>query len=854
MNSEQNDFLETNRKKKQEKKRRKTIQLQYQDPFPSQILFHHCIMSSIGSKDQFVSQITNQSIFKHFLDSNTSKEELSSPLPYNRLVCRGNSDVFFVSNNLVRCCTINPDTTNYKLLKVVNPFYEIISLLMNKSGTLLALIGEQEIDVVTLPANVVKGDGVYVDGSSFKIQNLTGKIRKCVWQTTAANDSMLVVLNDNSEIKAFDLTKSLEVPIINIDLKTLDNFKNQEATSIAFGSDQNLAGGLTLYVSTKSSIFAVYPFTTSSTKLVTTEEAIDVALQDTKAAMELIQEKYPTNLTEIATSPMNKAALKQFDYYLNIKNQLSGTVPIVKEVRDVYTNNPYELFVVQQNLNDFEGPVLQGPIVSVGSDIQDITSFGDNPFISCMASVGDNAVVNYYAQLAPMLMKYRASGDVSDESKESTPVVLTPRYIKPRKGFGFVDNTEIEERALVKQTQSQASFWKEELSVLDLLHTDKLPADDTNTTNNNNNSNKKLPTYFGSLDEFRFTIFMASKKIVIVDCTWVKDFVNDLVGNKVDDVAVAPHYGVASEEPEPILAFTYIKDKITSTGEYLLVFRSKTKDDLEVIQIVNTAPEDLTTEPKEILRLTDKVQSNAGLTYKAPSPFDELLAELQNLSKIKIATGGIQGNTGLDKGNVDDLENLNKLSINTIQLAKEYSIFGIKLQTRILSNLDSLKEQKSILNKIKSQCEPNDSEIKKGEEDKLTKLADRQEKLDKRFVDLQKKIYDALNKYNKERSLPISDAESSWFKEIDSIDQSVNTGVKDEVSLTEKIERLSSQVKSVLESSKAKDSKTSEVTPVEQLELERKLSKLKHWLIREDKAIQALKDKLTASLKLVDEQ
>lgn len=192
---------------------------------------------------------------------------------------------------------------------------------------------------------------------------------------------------------------------------------------------------------------------------------------------------------------------------------------------------------------------------------------------------------------------------------------------------------------------------------------------------------------------------MASKKIVIVDCTWVKDFVNDLVGNKVDDVAVAPHYGVASEEPEPILAFTYIKDKITSTGEYLLVFRSKTKDDLEVIQIVNTAPEDLTTEPKEILRLTDKVQSNAGLTYKAPSPFDELLAELQNLSKIKIATGGIQGNTGLDKGNVDDLENLNKLSINTIQLAKEYSIFGIKLQTRILSNLDSLKEQKSILNK-----------------------------------------------------------------------------------------------------------------------------------------------------------
>lgn len=813
-------------------------------------------ISSIGSKDQFVSQITQQKVFLHYLNSSIPQDEPSTPLPYNRLVCRGSSDVFFVSSNLVRCCTINPNTTNYKLLDIANPFYDIISLAMNKSGTLLALVGEEKIDVATLPSNIMKGDRVYVDGSSFKIQNLNGKIRKCIWQTSAANDSVLVVLNDKSQIKAYDLTKSLEVPIVDMDLTSFKNFKNQEATSITFGSDQNLAGGLTLYVTTKSNIYAVYPFTSNTTKLVTTKEAIDVALQDTKSAMELIQEKYPTNLTTIASSSLDKAALKQFDYYMSLNDQLNGTLPNVKEVRDVHTDKPYELFVVQQNLNDFEGPVLQGPIISVGSDIQDIASFGNNPVVSLLTSVGDNNVVNYYAQLAPMLMKFKVAGDISVESKESTPAVPVSNYVKPRKGFGFIDNTESEERSLVKRTQSQEAFWKEELSTLDLLHTDRLPSDATN--DNNKNNSKNFPTYLGELDEYRFTIFMGSKKVVIVDCAWVKDFVTDLTGDKVDDIAVAPHYGVASEEPEPILAFSYIKDKITSTGEYLLVLRNKASDDLEVIQIVNNTAEDSSVQPKDLLLLTDNVKSDLSLTYNAPSPFGELLAELQKLSTINVATEGIHGNTSLDTGDIDNLEKLNKISINTIKLTKEYSIFGIKLQSRILSNLDSLKEQKSILNKIKSQYETkdvgNDGESE-SESEKLTKLGEKQEKLDKRFIGLQKKIYDALNKYNTNRSLPLSDAENSWFKEIDNLDQTVNTNGYEQDSLTEKIEKLSLQVKAVVESSKVnKDNGTSDITPVEQLELEKRLRKLKNWLIREDKAIQGLKNKLETSLRLLDEK
>ena len=71
---------------------------------------------------------------------------------------------------------------------------------------------------------------------------------------------------------------------------------------------------------------------------------------------------------------MNKAAIRQFEYYLHFKSQLSGALPIIKEVRDTHTNNPYELFVVSQTLSDWTGYSLQGPLISSNAGIKDLAS------------------------------------------------------------------------------------------------------------------------------------------------------------------------------------------------------------------------------------------------------------------------------------------------------------------------------------------------------------------------------------------------------------------------------------------------------------------------------------------------
>lgn len=94
-------------------------------------------MPPIGSSDQFIHQITQQFVFQRLWTGNATTPELApASTPYNRLVCRNNTDLFYATGNIVRCCTISPNHKNYKLFKVENQFYEVASLLMNKSGTL----------------------------------------------------------------------------------------------------------------------------------------------------------------------------------------------------------------------------------------------------------------------------------------------------------------------------------------------------------------------------------------------------------------------------------------------------------------------------------------------------------------------------------------------------------------------------------------------------------------------------------------------------------------------------------------------------------------------------------------------
>lgn len=139
--------------------------------------------------DELVSLIAKQSIFQHNfpIDLNFAQapgiksptKPSSQSIPYNKLICRNNSELFFAQDNLVRCCTINPITSNYKLLKTAHADFEVVSLEINESSTFLAIVGDLIVDIVSLPLVLnTKQKSVFIEDKHYRITDV-GKIKKC---------------------------------------------------------------------------------------------------------------------------------------------------------------------------------------------------------------------------------------------------------------------------------------------------------------------------------------------------------------------------------------------------------------------------------------------------------------------------------------------------------------------------------------------------------------------------------------------------------------------------------------------------------------------------------------------------
>ncbi|KAG7662115.1 NUP82 [[Candida] subhashii] len=827
-----------------------------------------------GSKEYFISSILNQSIFKtHWEKSKQSSENHCSG--YNTLVCKDNTELYFTSKNMVRCCTINQKTFNYKLMRSSSTFnyFEVTQLVMNSSETLMALVGNFSIHINTLPKLAMDDPtSSCINNAVYEIHNINGRVKKVLWQSIAQNDQVLVVLNDKSEIRAYDVLKSPHNPQLSIDLKQFPEFTNQVATSMAFGSVKNLTGALTLYVSTASHVYAIYPFTARHANIATSLESINIALQETKTAMELIQENFPGSLLDTASSEIHKAALKQYEYYTYLKNQLTSPSAIKTKdaVRFPNSSQAFQPYTLYQELSSWQAPSLQGPIATATSGntlpIEDIYSFGDNEHVSLLASVSsirknEGTTITYYAQLSPILMKYKMLGeDGQQQQRQAAAVaasspkvpkkmsVIRSKYIKPKRGFGFIDLAEKdEEEAKAEAEQAQEvnlsivkyqqenKFWQEELSVLDILQTDAIQLQ--------NSSNRG--SYFGKLDEYKFAV-VVDCSLAIIDCSWVKSLVSQLSQKNPEelDLEINSTYSIATAGADLITSFAYIKDIVAGTGEYLLVIRNSREQDLEMIHVVDTTPEETIVELKSEFKRIELPSIRVS-----NEPFEEITQELSSLALVKIGedvSKQIVDQPIESKG--EYLAGMNEVSMDVISVVTNYTSFGIKLQSRILSQLDALKSQASIVLKMKEQVTEDDKLSK--QQEKIDELINNQETLNKRMDDLSQKIFDSIQKYRSSKSLPISEAERGWFNEINAINANVNLGTKEDESIVKKVENLQNQVETIINN--VKSGKIKEVDHLKQLELQQRLNKLKTWLHHESSMIESLKSKLQKSLQTVD--
>lgn len=792
-------------------------------------------------QSEFVTQVSEQYIFQTFVDNSVGDDGTS--IAYNKLVCKDNREIYFANRNCIRYSNVDPKNPNFHILS--NPYdkFNIVALEMNNLGTLLASIGEEDLVILSIPSNLQSGLGSTVSTKAHKLRNIGGKIRKVVWQTVAANDSVVVVLNDRSQIKAYDISVSLDVPVISVDLTLFKQFGNDNALSISFGSLNNLSGALTLYVSTeKSHIYAVYPFLHRSARIATTATAVSDALADTSALISEIEARFPSlNMADTLDSKLMTAAVKQFGFYSHLQKQASTFT--FKEVRGVGTTSLYELVVFDNSLPvDYE-PVLQGPLDSGTAPVSDIFHISSNNDLSIIASLSSspdkNVLIRYHAQLRPLLMHWNDGDDTPN--LPSKPVVKPRGYAKPRRGFGFVDLSESPEESEEARNEKLAQdrrikeneFWKNETTVLSTLSRDELPTI----------SEKVFARVFNA-ELSKFAVISPQNIIFVDPRAWVDSILTGLQLDEETFAEASKTYISASSRTEKVLGTIVVADELTQTGDVLVVFRNGSQDNLEVIELKPAlAEEGKLTKEKQEDKAVEVGFVQGPLSCK--EPIEELIRSATLLpveSALKLLP------SGTPKTEMDILEALNKLSSATIEQVARCTSFAIQLNIRMGSEVEVMKAQIQSLNKILEKNIDNSGLVKNSE--RIAETLRKQKALDNRIENLKSKLMESIQKWRANKSLPISVSEKNWFKEINSVNIEINKDSEERKSLISTVVGLQSQVRSLVEdirNQKLTDESAS--TKVKNMELRQQLSKVKYWLEQEEPIIASSRYQLVESLK-----
>lgn len=705
--------------------------------------------------DELVSLITKQSIFQHNfpIDLNFAQapgiksptEPSSQSVPYNKLICRNNSELFFAQDNLVRCCTINPITSNYKLLKTAHADFEVVSLEINESSTFLAIVGDLIVDIVSLPLVLnTKQKSVFIEDKHYRITDV-GKIKKVLWQSIVANDSMLVILNDKFEVYGFDLKKSVTIPAIKICF-------DEKVNSVTFGSRRKINDGLKLYASTDDKIISA-DFYNDSTKIAVSESAIDVAIGDSQNVIEMIKDKFPGQLTLLTL------AEAQLKVYESLHDQLLNNL---REVRGLYTEDPYELFIVEPKLTSPD--YKPRTVAQIGAD--DLVSFGDNEHIGLLAAIENDTIFYFSNILGSGLVEYEEPKQVS--------------YTKPKKGFGFVD--------ALDDINAEKLFWQQDLNALEFLQSEKLPFSGKGYLKNlNGRGNKFVAVIDGSL--------------VVVNCEWVGELLADLESESIDTLdKIKPTYN------------------LLSSGKDLQGFAVITKFDLEVGVIVRDNLEIVTINADVI---TEQEEAKEGLKIDDKPFVPSLAISVEPFAEIQSNLKALENSVSLKcdpniklEPTIEVLEKLNNDSLKVNQAVFGYSVYAIKLQSRTLAQLKSLKLQVETLKNLTDDTPYND-EI----DDRISKVVQKQEVLDSRVKHIQSKIN---NEMYKVKNVPFSKEEKEYFGEI-------NSWNKITLDMIEQLKGLSEEVEECKKIRPAEEDPEEKVV-LENLLLQQKVKKLLTWL------------------------
>lgn len=777
-------------------------------------------MSLSASESPFVDSLALQRIFEeYYTPVTTSTPALSTK--GSKITTRGDTDLFLAQYNVVRCCNTLDRAGTFRILNV-DVAFDIEALEINSSGSLLAVVGQSHITVVVLPSlgTIANNGSAVIECRSFAIDiGSDVSVTKVLWHSVAPQDCVLVVLTSENTILTFDVFLSTSTYQNKVEL---DKY-GITAKSIAFGaSDQNLAGLLTLYISTETEVHAIYPFLHSSARIVVSKSLVENYVADSEFLTMIIDLQFPTSvaLVAIESSTLKRSALRQLAFAKRIQKKLQDDSIDLKEFRPGLD----DLSVVTTDLPEGEYSI-QGPLVCFASDekIADLRHLQATLQFSSLAvvTVGRNGSValSTLSQLGPLVMKWKEDEEFEKEFlKGSIPVApkapkVTSAYHKPKRGFGFLEdstsgasesessiyteelrryNAKMQEYNSIKQ---QMSFWKNKLTTL------------TRITNNlvfQNLGLPCIPTLISSPKKQNLLAIATGKKSCLVNLTSVLDSLSAafLLGNMPKSSTSNPRFQLV-ENATSTKYVAIVTDPFNS--QYLISLNCQ-KLSIERCKISKALVISTPTKSEKTILKDEKERINA-ITIAAAlekDPIDELVGEISQL-KVGLSTDNTKKKR-LDPADLESVKLFNRLSNDVIRQVSQLTEYLLRLDKRLNTQSQILKKEVEVSNYFMER--DVGWENQGANEIRLAELKERQVKAKELISRVDKKVANAVLAVQRNRALVVSDAEDQWFKELKRI-RALFVINKD--NLQGKVDLLESQVKKITNRAKGQVTKSEEV-------------------------------------------
>lgn len=715
---------------------------------------------------KFIASLSSHVVFKNlYLDLN---------LQESQLVVTNNSNIFVSRGNLIRYCDISNDSNKYHIIDQVGQQFEIKSIVVNQSGNYVAIAGTSHLGFAIIPPEF----NPMITSNHYVYVNKFDTIKKILWHPAAARDDGLIVLTSNT-IHYYNVSISTFEPQLTVHLEEQEIFQGKTASSISFGSSSLLSGTLTLYVTTTDgAIFALYPFLEPHSKIKTTKKQVENHFNE---AIDIVK---TVNL-ESSSTELKAAAIKHYQHAESLKNEADRLeVPSINiETRLPIINPELQLLSVQDE--------------QLLAEILDILFISSNQEVNVLGTLSkddtNTGYISYYIQDRPLIMKWDGSNQKTIEPAPTKPAPRERRvsYVKPSKGFGF----------LVEDEEDESLDKNSGFNVLKLAGIDKIfKLSESSSLSVLNSIGSKLSVVSG-------------KQILLSE---LESWTEELILNKRSDLELIEYRTFDSPSENPVV--TVVSDTAFCSGDYLLSL-DPTKWDLSIFKLVESPEAE-----QEIHNET--VKKEPYISPLSKIPFEELEAQIKQVKKLSL--DNLEQNKNLiqeHQGRLDNHRHLRDVKLsseNTLLVIQQITQGILDFQQRIDLQYSDFHKQIAALSAVENFADKR--EFNESQQEVITRIIERQEKISQRQAGLLNRLSEALRKVKVNLSSPLSPEEKRWFREINHLASMVNEGeTSSKDGLVSKIEELKKQL-TLIHTADSSDGN------IDVTQLGKKFAQLKIWL------------------------